>query len=51
MAFLRLEPLHDKSLFLRTIERPIKSCDPSGLKRVQVGVGGGYLRKWDGPCL
>ena len=36
MHFLRLEPLHDKGLFLRTIERPIKSRDPAGIKRVQV---------------
>lgn len=42
LAFLQLEPLHEKSLFLRTIERPIKSRDPAGLKHLQVCVGGSF---------
>lgn len=41
--FLHLEPLDDRSLFLRTIERPIKSRDPLGLKRLQAR---GRERAW-----
>ena len=35
-AFLRLEPLEDRGLFVRTIERPVKSGDPVGVARLQV---------------
>lgn len=41
--FLHLDTLDDRSLFLRTIERPIKQRDPLGLKRLQVG-GAGWCR-------
>lgn len=44
-AFLRLEPASDRSLFLRSIERPIKNRDPLGLKRLQVLMGGIALRR------
>eukprot|EP00899_Mesostigma_viride_P021906 jgi/Mesvir1/29717/Mv00949-RA.2 len=36
MQFLRLEPLSDRSFWLRTIERPLKLADPRGLARLQV---------------
>ncbi|GAB4821905.1 hypothetical protein N2152v2_008951 [Parachlorella kessleri] len=45
MAFLQLEPLHDKALFLRTIERPIKSGDPTGLLRLKVLLNTVALRR------
>ena len=33
--FLHLDPLADRKLFTRTIERPVKEGDPMGLKRLQ----------------
>lgn len=36
MAFLHLDPLAERRLFVRTLERPIKSGDPLGLMRLQV---------------
>lgn len=44
--FLHLEPLDNRALFVRTLERPIKARDPLGLKRLQVGRtgrAGGWL--------
>ncbi|KAL4458507.1 hypothetical protein ABPG75_013372 [Micractinium tetrahymenae] len=43
--FLHLEPLDDRSLFMRTIERPIKQRDPTGLKRLQVLMASIALRR------
>ncbi|EFN54350.1 hypothetical protein CHLNCDRAFT_135608 [Chlorella variabilis] len=43
--FLRLEPLDDRALFVRTLERPIKARDPLGLKRLQVLMGTIALRR------
>jgi hypothetical protein len=38
--FLHLEPLDDRALFVRTLERPVKQRDPLGLKRLQVRRAG-----------
>lgn len=40
LAFLRVEPLADSSLFKRTLERPVKSGDPVGLARLQARIYG-----------
>lgn len=44
VAFLRLNPLAERRLFVRTLERPIKSGDPLGLMRLQVAPPGCYLQ-------
>ena len=38
--FLHLEPLDNRALFVRTLERPIKARASLGLKRLQVGRAG-----------
>ena len=35
-AFLRLAPLDDRGLFMRTLDRPVKAGDPIGLAHLQV---------------
>eukprot|EP00198_Chlamydomonas_reinhardtii_P009660 XP_001698997.1 SWI/SNF2 superfamily protein [Chlamydomonas reinhardtii] len=40
LVFLRVDPLQDRSLFTRTIERPLKQGDPRAVKTVQVGPAG-----------
>ena len=45
LAFLKLEPLHDKKLFTRTLARPIKQGDPTGIKSLQVGL------QWSSLCI
>ena len=52
VAFLRLDPLAERRLFVRTLERPIKSGDPLGLMRLQVAPPGCYLQPaWPAHCL
>ncbi|GLC34103.1 hypothetical protein PLESTB_000837700 [Pleodorina starrii] len=36
LCFLRLEPLHERSIFNRVLERPLKACDPRAVKKLQV---------------
>lgn len=45
-AFLHLEPLDDRALFVRTLERPVKQRDPLGLKRLQVSWWCGRVQCW-----
>jgi len=35
-AFLRLAPLDDRGLFMRTLDRPVKAGDPIGVAHLQV---------------
>ncbi|GFR51518.1 hypothetical protein Agub_g13934, partial [Astrephomene gubernaculifera] len=39
MSYLRLEPLYDKSIFSRVLERPLKAGDPRVVKKLQVLMG------------
>ncbi|PNW72987.1 hypothetical protein CHLRE_14g614400v5 [Chlamydomonas reinhardtii] len=45
LVFLRVDPLQDRSLFTRTIERPLKQGDPRAVKTVQVLMGALALRR------
>ena len=36
LSFLRVEPLDNKAIFSRTIQRPIRAGDPQGIMRLQV---------------
>ncbi|KXZ51801.1 hypothetical protein GPECTOR_11g243 [Gonium pectorale] len=44
-AYLRLEPLQDKSIFTRAIERPLKAGDTTAVKRLQVLMGSIAMRR------
>ncbi|KAG2423298.1 hypothetical protein HXX76_015447 [Chlamydomonas incerta] len=45
LVFLKVDPLQDRSLFTRTIERPLKQGDPRAVKTVQVLMGALALRR------
>ena len=36
LSFLRVEPLDNRAVFSRTIQRPIRAGDPQGIMRTQV---------------
>ena len=40
LSFLRVEPLGNKAVFSRAIQRPIRAGDPQGIMHVQVGQQG-----------
>lgn len=50
VAFLRLNPLAERRLFVRTLERPIKSGEPLGLMRLQVAPPGCYPHDLHSAC-
>jgi SWI/SNF-related matrix-associated actin-dependent regulator of chromatin subfamily A3 len=45
LGFLKLEPLTERALFRRTIERPVAEGNPNGVKRLQALVGALALRR------